>query len=318
MLSATQFLEPDASILDIVAAIPPLALQGRLLPALAACHKAAGILKTRHVYAAMKKHILELQRLLEYRLLANGPLILSNGSQTAHLHPRRSALIGRSADEKPVDIVINCRWLSRGERNLYLYFDRGDWLIEDLGSTNGAAVAGTMLAPGNPVSISRGSTTVEIGRSKTGEAPLSLRLERCGANHETITVRALAGTECDPLTWPSREQDLQSLWIVSRENVSVGAAPSCIIRTEDRVATILADIRFQNGYWIAPRPGVALTIDGVTFESPVPLPPDTTVQVGSSTFVVQSPSRQPATTWKTDGLSGQVAAGPLRAVGPRA
>jgi len=32
MLSATQFLEPDASILDIVAAIPPLALQGRLLP----------------------------------------------------------------------------------------------------------------------------------------------------------------------------------------------------------------------------------------------------------------------------------------------
>jgi hypothetical protein len=213
MLSATQFLEPDASIFDIVAAISPLVLQGRLLTALAACHKAAGILNTRYLHAALKKHILELQRLLETRLLGNGPLLLATEAQKMHLHPQRSALIGRSADEKPVDIVINCRWLSRGERNLYLYLDHGDWLIEDLGSTNGAAFAGTMLAPGNPVSIPRGSTIVEIGRSKAGDAPLSLCLERCGANHETITVRALAGTESDPLTWPTREQDLQSLWI---------------------------------------------------------------------------------------------------------
>jgi EAL domain-containing protein (putative c-di-GMP-specific phosphodiesterase class I) len=318
MISPIQLLEQDAPILDIIAAIPPLGLQGRLLPALAACHKAVGILKTRYVHAALKKHILELQRLLEHRLLSNGPLILANGSQRVHLHPRRSALIGRSADEKPVDIVINCRWLSRGERNLYLYFDRGDWLIEDLGSTNGAVIAGTTLAPGNPISIPRGCTTVEIGRSKADEAPLSLCVARCGANQETITVRAVAGTESDPLTWPTREQDLQSLWIVSREDVSIGSAPSCTIRTDDPGAAILADIRFQNGYWIAPRPGVPLSIEGVTFESPVPLPSDTTVEVGNSAFVVQSCSRQPATTWKTDRFAGQVAAGPLRTAEGRA
>jgi hypothetical protein len=101
------------------------------------------------------------------------------------------------------------------------------------------------------------------------------------------------------------------LWIVSREDVSVGSAPSCTIRTDDPGAAILADIRFQNGYWIAPRPGVPLTIEGVTFESPVPLPSETTVEIGNSTFVVQGCSRRPGTTWKMDRSAGQ--AGPLRA-----
>jgi len=314
MLSATQFLGPDASIPDIVAALPPLVLQGRWLPALAACHKAAGILNTRYIHAALKKHILELQRLLEHRLLNDGPLALTSASGQVYIHPRRSVLIGRPADNEPVDIVINCRWLSRGQRNLYLYFDRGDWLIEDLGSTNGAAVAGTMLSPGNPVSLPPTSTTVEIGRSKSGAAPLSLCVERCGANRETIVVR-VSGTGMDPLTWPTREQDLRSLWIISREDIGIGPTASCAIRTSDPGDAPLAEIRFQNGYWIAPRPGVLLTIDGSTFESPVPLPPDTTVCIGQSCFTVEIPARGSAAGRKSDFTPREEAAVQLRAAG---
>jgi len=292
VLSPTQCLAPEAPSLEVIAAIPPLVLQGRSLLALAACHNALQMLKARHEHAGLRKQVLELQRLLEYQLLRREDLVLSGGAHVYHLQPRRSALIGRPSTEKQVDVVINCRWFSRGERNLYLHFDGDSWFIEDLGSTNGSAVGRATLTPGSPIAVPFGRTLVEIGRSQGHPAPLSLCLSRSSESGEAVAITVIAGDESDPATWPTRDQDLETTWVIFRGELSMGSEEYCAVKVADSAARILADIRFQNGFWIAPRAGVPLTVDGVRFENPVPLVVGTALRVGSTEFQVELGSRR--------------------------
>ncbi len=291
ILSSTQNLGADASGFDVVARIAPLVLQGRSLAALAACHRAARLLQVRAGHAALRAQVLELQRLLEYELVCHDDLVIAGTVTRYRLLPRRSALIGRPSADKSVDVAINCRWLSRGERNLFLYFDHENWFLEDLGSTNGSMVGGIALLPGKPIDLPPGATLVEIGRRTGRHAPLYVCLQRCPAGAVAITL--VARDRIDAESWPTREQDLETTWVVFQGELAIGGGEGCAIRTAVPNSATLADIRFQNGLWIAPRPGVALTLDGVEFENPVPLIPDAKLQIGDIDLMVE---RAPAST----------------------
>lgn len=315
ILSATHCLEPRASSLDVIAAIPPLVLQGRWLMALAACHNAMRLLKANREHVALGQQVLELQRLVEYQLLSREELRMEGDSQSYWLLPRRAALIGRPSNDKPVDIVVNCRWLSRGERNLYLYCSGDDWFLEDLGSTNGSAVGRTTLAPGAPIVLPAGATMVDIGRSGNRVAPISLRLNRFAGHGNAVTVNAIPGGDSDAMSWPTRNQDLHTTWIVFRSELTVGSDEDCAIKAEDSAAVILADIRFQNGFWIAPRAGVPLIVDDVRFESPVPLIVGAEVQIGESKFCIELASPGTASSGKRRHSAIKNNSTPLRAAG---
>lgn len=314
VLSSTQY-PSEGSALDLVAAIAPLVLQGRNFRALAACQRAAHLLKSRPDQAALGTQVLELQRLLEFELLQKNDLAISGAARNYRLLPRRSVLIGRSSTGKSVDIAIDCRWLSRGERNLFLYLDGENWRIEDLGSTNGSAVGEKTLLPGHPVVLPEGMTLVEIGRRNNRHAPLSLCLNSFEAGGVAISLTVLAKGETDAATWPTREQDLQSAWILFRGKLSVGHDDECAIKLAGRGAGVLADIEFQNGFWIAPRAGVELSLGGVSFEHPVPLTGGTDLLLGDNMLRIES--ALPGGTGMNESYKSEGEAVALRSAGMR-
>src|SRR5258706_9318534 len=165
--------EPDSC--DDIVRLPSLVLQGQSLAALAACHDAESRLSKRQVSGAKNANVTELRRCLEQELLATEIELITPETR---LHPiaSRSVLIGRPSPTRDVDISINCRWFSRGERSLHLWSDGSDWFIEDLGSTNGCFIGGLRLEKNKRFALSIGRTTIEIGRSIEMRAPVILSI----------------------------------------------------------------------------------------------------------------------------------------------
>jgi EAL domain-containing protein (putative c-di-GMP-specific phosphodiesterase class I) len=289
----------DAAAFAAIRKIPALALEGDAVAALGECHTAIARLARYSGQERLRKQLLELQRLLEDELLVSESIELAIGERRFRLLPLRAALIGRPSRARDVEISIDCRWFSRGERNLYLFSDGEQWFVEDLGSTNGSWIGKEKLAPGKPVALNFGETRVEIGRTPKGPAPVTVHLHHAPTAPNVVQVTVSEASErqdesAPHAQWPSREEDLARTWLVFREGLSLGAAPGCGLPIAGSHLMMAADIRFQNGFWISPRSGAGLTINDVTFEAPVPLPSDARLRLADVPIRIERPAMRAA------------------------
>jgi hypothetical protein len=278
----------DATV--AVRRIPSLVMTGRSLEALAACHVALAAPEGLALQNTLKPKIAELRKLLERELSVAQEIDLVSASGRLHLLPRRSVLIGRPSTEKAVDVAVNCRWLSRGDRNLSLFSEGANWFVEDLGSTNGSSIQGQALKPGKPVALQIGETCVEIGTSNKRPALATVHLHRPAKDPGAVAI-ALSGMpgqgngETDP--WPSMREDMRRKWIVFREQAGISASEDCAVRLPSERPGILAALRYQSGFWIVPSSRCEMQIDGVSMRESVPLSAGTTLSIGGANLKVQ-------------------------------
>lgn len=267
--------------------IPSLVMAGRSFEALAACHTALATPDGPALQNTLRPKIAELRKLLERELLTAQEMDLVSAKARMHLLPRRSVLIGRPSAEKTVDVAVNCRWFSRGDRNLSLFCEGASWFIEDLGSTNGSSVQGQALKPGNPVALQAGETRVDIGASNGKPALAAVHLHRPAKDPGAVVI-TLSGTsgrtngETNP--WPSMKEDMARRWIVFREQVGISASEDCALGIESPRAGILAALRYQSGFWVVPSSQCEMQIDGVGLRESVPLAAGATLSIGGASL----------------------------------
>jgi hypothetical protein len=270
-------------------------LQSRWLEALAVSQ---AVLRngSESLTSTLHPQIAELRRSIEQQLLVNSTIDLVNETHRIHLLPRRSVLVGRPGGELPVDVAIDCRLVSRGERNLSLSCSGANWHIEDLGSTNGNFLDGSRLMPGAPITLPVGQTQIQIGRGQRSAAPIILEVRR-PAKDPGAVVLSLRRTGA-PLgmadAWPTAEQDLARRWIVFRTQVGVAVGEDCALRIDGSGEGITAAIRYQNGFWVVPSAGSKVIVNTVEFDAPAPIPRGAELRLGNSRFRVET--SVPATT----------------------
>ena len=254
--------------------IPVLVLGGRSLEALSLCHAALRTADNKSRVGSLKPLISELRKILERELLSPSDIDLVSQSRRTHLLPRRSILIGRHSPDKRVDVAINCRWFSRGDRNLGLFFDASQWFVEDLGSTNGHCIDGRTLKVGRPIALPVGETRIDVGHSDKVIPLATIRLFRPPKDPGAVVV-AVEGnsTTDDGQCWPSLREDISRRWVVFREQIGVSAAKDCALSVEGQEAGILAAVRYQSGFWIVPSSQKTVELDDIAFRESVPLFP---------------------------------------------
>ncbi|MBV9331804.1 MAG: FHA domain-containing protein, partial [Alphaproteobacteria bacterium] len=218
----------------------------------------------------LKAKLIGMRRSLENDLLVSGEMELVGSTMRVRPLAGRNVLIGRPSSSRQVDIEVNCRWFSRGERSLYLFSEGEDWFIEDLGSANGSFVGDRRLNKNEPLRIPPGETLIEIGRSAEAVAPVTVRLVRLG-DAVLVTVQP-GGAFKDPelKSWPTLHDDLKKRWLVFREECLLGADESQVLARSP--AEAVACLAFRNGFWVSPMSGSEMQIDDLAFQSPVPLP----------------------------------------------
>jgi len=277
--------QPEVGATDDISRLPSLVLQGQSLPALAACHDAERKFAKRPVRGEMKGRVAELRRCLEQELLAT-EIELVTPEFRVHPLASSSVLIGRPSLTRDVDVSINCRWFSRGERSLQLWSEGSDWFIEDLGSTNGCFVGGLRLEKNKRFALSAGQTTIEIGRSVDMRAPVILSINDTSQGVVIVSVSVGAGFDkSGSQTWPSLQEDLIKRWVIFREDFVIGSGDaSKLLGFAPQEETIA--ITFRDGFWVTPRDGTSLRLDDKLFKEAVPLPLETDVEAGSATFRV--------------------------------
>lgn len=254
--------------------IPVLVLGGRSLEALSLCHAALRAADCKSRVGSLKPLISDLRNILERELLSPSDIDLVSQSRRTHLLPRRSILIGRHSPDKRVDVAVNCRWFSRGDRNLALFFDASQWFVEDLGSTNGHSIGGQALKAGTPASLPVGETRIDVGYSDKGSPLATIRLFRPPKDPGAVVV-AVEGksTADDAQCWPSIGEDMSRRWVVFREQIGVSSTKDCALTVEGQEAGILAAVRYQSGFWIVPSSQKTVEVDDIAFRESVPLFP---------------------------------------------
>lgn len=267
-------------------------LQSRWLEALAVCQRILRLAKD-PLAASLHANIAELRQSIEQQLLVRSTLDLVSKVHRIRLLPRRRLLIGRPGGEMPADIAIDCRWLSRADRNLSLSCDGGNWFLEDLGSTNGNFANGLRLTPGTPFALPIGQTQIQIGRAGDS-VPVTLELRRPvkDPNAVIVCLRHTGSILATAGSWPMVQQDLAMRWVVFRTQIGVAAEEDCALRVEGTGPGISAAIRYQNGFWVVPGGGARVGINDSEFEGPAPIPQASTLRVGMAKFRVEMPPAQ--------------------------
>lgn len=257
--------------------LPNLLLHGRNLEALIVCGNAIHNLIGRKARSALRPLVIELQKLLQDELLCRGGLDLIENGHPIHLLPRRSVLIGRSSTEAPVDIAVNCMWLSRGDRQLGLVCKGATWFIEDLGSTNGSYVNGQPLKPGHQMPLGFGDTRIDVGATPDQAAPVTVHFYRPDADPSAIVVRLSCNARSNELiarAWPTAQSDFERRWIVFREQLGISAEQDSAIRISGVKQGIVAAIRYQQGFWIVPAQDCEVLVNDERILGPLPLVPE--------------------------------------------
>ena len=271
--------ERSGSIEDIMR-LPSLVLQGQSLAALAACHGAESELDNCPTRDAIKAKVVDLRKCLEQELLASD-IELTTPEIRIHPIASKNILIGRPSQTRNVDIAINCRWFSRGEKSLHLFAEGPDWYLEDLGSANGSFIGEKRLEKTDRVALLLGQTIVEIGRSDDRRAPVVLMFNRASSNAVVISVSVGAAFgKGGSQTWPSLQDDLMKRWVVFREEFVIGAGElsnSLGFMPQEQSAAIT----FRDGFWMTPLDGTDLRLDDRAFRSTVPLPLETDLEIGA-------------------------------------
>jgi hypothetical protein len=261
---------------DILRKIPPLALEGKTVAALALCHAAVRQLEIFPECNEMRTKIAQLQAVLEQELLTKADLEIRTYQGRFRLLPREAVTLGRSAPASRVDIPVKCRWFSSGEKNLRLFAEAGQWLLEDLGSSHGHMVDGKKLKVRQPVEIDLGKTLVQVRLASGAVAPLSLVLQRTSVNPDAVTINFdydadSLRTELGARDWAELEPELDCSWIVFNGEIDVGKSSTCALVLEDCPSPVAATITFNKGYWISPATETSLAIDDTVFGQNVPL-----------------------------------------------
>ena len=296
ILSNTRRRGTSAVGIQTVATIPALVFEGRSVEALAACHRALHSLNGHSAETLLGPKIADLRIALERELLTAHDIELVTAARRMHLLPRRAVLIGRPSSEKPVDVAVNCRWFSRGERNLSLFYEGAAWFLEDLGSANGSFVEGRALERGHPFPLSKGITHVEIGKTKDKAGPVVISLRRPAKDPGAVVIslrRINTDAELESDAWPSMSTDINRQWVVFREQVGMSGTEDVALDVDNDEQGILAALRYQSGFWIVPSSRHSLHVDGVPFHEPVPLFPSATFSIGGTEFCVDKSESSP-------------------------
>ncbi|MBV9571243.1 MAG: FHA domain-containing protein [Alphaproteobacteria bacterium] len=265
-------------------------LQSRWLEALALCQRILRHAKE-PLTPSLHANIAELRHSIEQQLLVRSTLDFVSDLHRIRLLPRRSILIGRPGGEMPADIAIDCRWLSRADRNLSLACNGGNWFLEDLGSTNGNFVNGSRLAPGMPCALPIGQTQIQIGRSgDTVPVTLELRRPVKDPNSVIVSLRHTGSTLATAASWPTVQQDLAMRWVVFRTQIGIAAEEDCALRVEGTGPGVGAAIRYQNGFWVVPGGGARVGINDSEFEGTAPIPRGSTLRIAMAKFRVETPA----------------------------
>lgn len=269
----------DNDVMASISRVPILILHGQKLAALATCCDVQNWLAIEPGHDELKEKLLGMRRSLEHDLLVAGEMeLIGEGTRIRPL-AGRNVLIGRPSPSRMVDIAVNCRWFSRGERSLYLFSEGEDWFVEDLGSANGTFVGEKRLHKNEKFRIPAGESLIEIGRSSDAVAPVVVRLTRIG---EAVLVMVQPGGAFkDPelKTWPTLHDDLKKRWLVFREECLLGADESQVLARSP--AEAVASLAFRNGFWVSPMNGSEMQIDDLLFQTSVPLPAPSWFKAGA-------------------------------------
>jgi EAL domain-containing protein (putative c-di-GMP-specific phosphodiesterase class I) len=257
--------------------IPPLVLKGNRVAALSLCHAAIAQLTKTPARSELQAKIAQLQSMLEAEIVSKADVEIETTHGLVRLIPRTSVTLGRPSVAGPVDLPINCRWLSTGDRTLKLFLEQGEWFLEDRGSTHGHFIAGERIAHRRAIELPYGKTAIDIGMASGSIAPLSLVIDRSTREAATLTIsfyyeEESLSSEIGRHQWPQLETDISTTWIVFGEEISVGRAPHCTLLLEDCRLPTAATIRYQDGFWISPLPEAELRIGEAAFRADVPLP----------------------------------------------
>ncbi|GEM_PF-429310 len=300
----TLVIDPDASFPDpsldpvheVVRRIPSLVMKGKPLEALAACHEARLCLESKASSPTVADRLAQLERLLERELLAASPVDLDiEGGDPVRLIAGKPAVVGRGAAGGAVDIATNCRWFSRGERNLSVYARNGDWLVEDLGSTNGNLMNGVPLEAGQAELLPEGTSELRIGRDPDSCPPVALRLIRGKRDPDAVLARftvdeAKIEKAAAEIRWSSWAEETRRRWIVLGSRITLGAAPDCALQADSATADSVAHIEYdEGGYWITPDGAGPAMIGGLAFHRRAPMPVNVQIEVGGVRFTACPP-----------------------------
>jgi hypothetical protein len=283
----------EDTTLELARKIPTLVLQGKVAAALARCHAAVRRLERTPERAALKGKILQLRHVLEQELVTKEPLELALNDRRLRLLPLKSALIGRPAAGKAVDVPLGCRWLSRGDKNLRLFLEEGQWFVEDLGSTNGTSIGDQTLFPGKPYALPAGETVIEVGRRAGSVAPVSIRLRRATADSDAVTMSLSADETrlqggAEESQWLSWREDVRMRWILFDRRVRLGMSRDCDVVLADSDAESAAEISFDDGFWVSPLRG-GLTVAETPFMERAPIPAGADLGIGDVRLRAEAP-----------------------------
>jgi pSer/pThr/pTyr-binding forkhead associated (FHA) protein len=256
-----------------------LIVAGQRLAALSACCEVESWLAREPDRPDLKATALELRRSLARDLLVTDELELIGSATRIRPIAAHSALIGRPSVSRTVDIAINCRWFSRGERSLFLFSEGENWFVEDLGSANGAFIGDKKLEANEPHLLSSGETLIEIGRSPDDVAPVILRFMQVTPAAVLVAVQpGGAFKDRELTTWPTLQEDLKKRWLVFRQTCFLGADENAVLAQTPEEA--LAALSFDEGYRIAPLGTRDLRIDDMPFRTAAPLLAGAWIEVG--------------------------------------
>ena len=302
--------EPDQdNTLELARKIPSLMLQGKVTAALAICQQTVARFEKKKVQPELRSKVVELQSLLEREIACNKDIDIIAPGGLMRLLPRKSATIGRPSSSSSVDVAVNCKWFSRGDKQLRVSARSGEWFVEDLGSTNGSSIGARKLEPHRAYPIPVGETIIDIGRQQDTPPPISVRIRRPALNLGALVVTLIAdleqmrGADQDG-KWPSYEEDLKTTWIIFDDTISLGKAPDCAFVVDACESDVAAEIRFNEGFRIAPANGTALIIEKLQFFKEAPLPAPSEISVGGITLTVRETPRET----DTESVTGAAAA----------
>ena len=293
---AVQASDNEDETMEIARKIPSLVLAGHVTEALETCHRTAEHLEKKDARPELRAKLSELQSLLEREIACNKDIEILGAGGPVRLLPRKSATIGRPSSSSEVDIAVNCRWFSRGDKQLRISVRAGEWFVEDLGSTNGSSIGAQKLEPRRAYPLPIGETIVDVGKQQNAVSPISVRIRRAKANPGAVVVNLIADPErvksaAQDGNWPTCDEDLNTTWIAFDDVVRVGKTPDCAFVIDRCDAEIAAEIRFSDGFRIAPQGGTKLVIEKSEFSRETPLPAPSAVSIGDIALTVREAPR---------------------------
>jgi EAL domain-containing protein (putative c-di-GMP-specific phosphodiesterase class I) len=295
---------------ELTQKIPPLVLGGETIAALALCQTAARRLERAPAQKDLLAKIVQLQGVLESELITKQDLEFLGAQGPIRLISRASLTLGRPSTSGRVDIPINCRWLSPGDKNLRLFFEEGDWFIEDCGSTHGYFFGDQRLHLRRPHMLPLGDTVLDIGLASGSIAPLSLTFRRPTPNPDAVVVdfhydQENLEAEIGREQWPALERDLSSCWICFDGQISAGRSPQGALVLGECTLATAATIKFDNGFWIAPAADTFIGLGDSVFHQAVPLPAKAELRLAGAKLSVREYKPAQAATIVPKGSASQ-------------